>query len=123
MLGNANGRAAAPEPFEAHVEQEAGATFVRLSGELDLNCRRQFDSTMKRVASVRGQKIVIDLSGLTYVDSSGLRMILEAESISRRDGFDLSFIPGRGQVQRVLELTGVDSALSIFDERPTAESA
>jgi anti-sigma B factor antagonist len=117
MLNNPSGRAAG-QPFEARVEQEAGTTFVRLSGELDLNCRSRFDSTFRRVASVRGRKVVVDLSGLTFVDSTGLRMILEAESQSRREGFELSFIPAQGQVQNVLELTGIDTALSKIDGEP-----
>jgi anti-anti-sigma factor len=121
LTGGTNGRVDAPRPFEAHVDQDADTTLVRLAGELDLNCRRQFESTFQRVASVRSSKIVVDLSGLTFIDSSGLRMILEVESQSRRDGFDLSFIPGQGQVRQVFQLTGVDAALSKVAEEPAAD--
>jgi anti-anti-sigma factor len=113
-----NGGVGAVEPFDVHVEQDTDATFVRLSGELDLNCRRQFESTFQRLASVRGRKVVIDLSGLRFIDSSGLRMILEVESQSRRDGLDLAFIPAQGQVRQVLDITGVSSALAQVKEQP-----
>lgn len=122
MLRGTNGHVGASQPFEAHVEQDAETTFVRLTGELDLNCRRQFESTFQRTASVAAGNVVIDLSGLTFIDSSGLRMLLEVESQSRRDGFDLLFIPGQGQVQQVLELTGVDAALKKLDEARAVEN-
>ena len=123
MLIDGNADLNAIEPFETHVEQSGESTVVRLTGELDLNCRRQFEATLQRVASVQAGNVVIDLSGLTFIDSSGLRMILELESQSRRDGFDLSFIRGQGQVRDVLELTGVDDALTKADGNPTTETA
>ena len=62
---------------------------------------------LERAEASDARQIVLDLSGLTFIDSSGVRMIVCANLRSRQDGDRLRLIRGGARVQRVFELTGV----------------
>ncbi len=59
--------------------------------------------------------IVVDLSGLTFMDSTGIRVLIMANARSRDDGNRLALLRGPAAVQRVFELSGVDSLLPFVD--------
>jgi anti-anti-sigma factor len=66
--------------------------------------------------------VTLDLRDVSFLDSSGLRMILEWDSMSRADGFAFSLVPGSPPVQRIFELTGTTERLN-FVEASTARDA
>jgi anti-anti-sigma factor len=51
-------------------------------------------------------RVVVDLGGLAFIDSSGLRMLLLADSRAREHGYELVLLAGSEPVQRVFEITG-----------------
>jgi anti-anti-sigma factor len=51
--------------------------------------------------------LILDLGGLSFMDSTGLRLALKWEAASRQDGFEIGFLPGPPAVQRVFEITGM----------------
>lgn len=61
------------------------------------------------------ERIVIDLSGLTFMDSSGLKLLLQAYARSQADSDRLRIIRGPRRVQRVFELSGTETALPFFE--------
>ena len=60
-------------------------------------------------------RIILDLSALEFIDSTGLRLVLTLDAEARRDGFTLSLVRGSAAVQRVFELTGTAGALPFVD--------
>ena len=56
-------------------------------------------------------RIVLDLAELEFIDSTGLRLILELHGEAARDGYSLALVPGGEAVQRVFEITGTVQAL------------
>jgi anti-anti-sigma factor len=103
-------------PFRLEVERDTDSINIKLLGEFDLSCKREFEAKLRDAVSRQPRRVRIDLRGLTLIDSTGLSMILEVESLSRRDGFDLSFRVGDGQVRRVLEQTGISGGLRLDDQ-------
>ena len=99
--------------FDLKVERTAALTYVELFGELDLSCEDQFE---KAVDTVQSGRLVIDLRALTFIDSSGLRMLLRTWQRSHRDGFTLEIVGVRDQVARVFRITGLDDALPMADQ-------
>jgi anti-sigma B factor antagonist len=103
-------------PLRITTEHD-GPTRLRLSGELDLSCGEQFEQTVaKELERVREQThplLIIDLSGVTFIDSSGIRMLLGVWRAAQNNGFVLQVVPGGDQVQRVFELTGTDKVLPL----------
>jgi anti-anti-sigma factor len=62
--------------------------------------------------------VELDLSRLTFMDSTGLRAVLRAQELCAEHGYDFLVIPGSGQVQRLLELTGTTDVLPLADAHP-----
>jgi anti-sigma B factor antagonist len=75
----------------------------------------------EQLASLRRSNpagIVIDLSEVTFVDSTGLHVLLRLQAASREEGFELSIVRGGEQIAKVFEITGLDSVLPFVDAVP-----
>jgi anti-sigma B factor antagonist len=99
--------AVAARPFSIKTRLEGDAIIVAISGELDLASTDQLDEAIRyaeQMASVR--RIVVDLDELSYLDSAGLSVLLEARRRARDNGNHIRFVPSRhDQVTRLLSLT------------------
>src|SRR5215207_2730674 len=84
-----------------------GAVRVALRGELDLEHAYTFDEEMRRVEDARPPCLVLDLRGLTFLDSSGLGRLLAANGRARRERRRLLLVRGGAAVQRLLAITAV----------------
>jgi anti-anti-sigma factor len=80
---------------------------VRPCGELDLASVDQLDWQLRELRETGFDQIELDLSALTFIDSTGLRLVLEWDNVAQRDGLRLRLRPGPPAVQRVFEVTGV----------------
>jgi anti-sigma B factor antagonist len=76
-----------------------------LSGELDLATAPELEAVILRICG-DGKAVVLDLRGLTSMDSSGLRLMLLARSLCRECGSELSVIPGKQNIHHLLEISG-----------------
>lgn len=86
---------------------------IALTGELDLSAAAAVEAALFERAGAR--RLVLDLRRLTFMDSSGLRMILAANTRARREGWTLRIVPGPPAVQRVFEICGVDDQLAFVE--------
>lgn len=86
-----------------------GGVVIGLSGELDLSVEHEVQGAIDGVD--RNDRIVIDLRKLSFMDSTGLRLILRADSMCRERDRPLRLLPGPPAVQRVFELAGVEDRL------------
>ncbi len=94
--------------FRVDVEDDGTLLVLRLHGELDLMSVPTVEETVDRH---RGrQAVVVDLRDLEFMDSSGLRMIIELRN--RRGGSPVAFVAPGERVGRVLDMTGVRSKLT-----------
>ena len=98
-----------PEPFRCDVRQQDGTTFVRPVGELDLDTADALRRVMGEARGDGAKVLVLDLRALEFMDSTGLRLVLEHADESRRDGFSFAVVPGPEVVQRVFRLTGTEA--------------
>lgn len=88
---------------------------VAVHGELDLATVPRLASALEDAAASDAARIVIDLAGVTFIDSTGLRCLIEANATSRGNGDRLRFANPQGAVQRLLELCGADTQLTFLD--------
>jgi anti-anti-sigma factor len=104
----------AGELFEMAERHERGAIVVVLSGELDFGTVRQVQT---RLAELRdgGEPTVLDLDELTFMDSTGIRLVLTACEDAERQSWSFRVTRGSERVQRVLE------AAQVIDRLPYAE--
>ena len=95
--------------------RESDVHTIALSGELDLATADELQLELERVESSDARAIVVDLSRLTFMDSTGVRLLVTAHARSRADADRLTLLRGPRAVQRVLELSGVDTLLPFAD--------
>jgi anti-anti-sigma factor len=96
-----------------------GRHTLTLGGELDIASAPTLHAAISRTlerASAR-DAIVLDLSGLMFIDSTGLAEIILTSQLCDRDGHSFALIAGPRAVQRMFELTGLTNALP-FVEAP-----
>ncbi len=96
------------------TEYADGRLILSLVGELDHHSAR---ATMKAIEQAMEQSLprqcILDLSGLTFMDSSGIALILKAHKLSRAQGGQVSVENPPKQVLRVLETSGIDRIVPI----------
>lgn len=101
---------AAHTPWSIEVTTVGGATYLRLSGELDAATAVELGS---HVAAATTSEVQIDLGGVTFMDSSGLAAVLEAHRRLAAEQRRLVVGDRSPIVQRVLDLAGVSAHLDL----------
>jgi anti-sigma B factor antagonist len=99
--------------LEVDVEPLEDGCAIRARGEVDMS---SVETLRRALAAARedGAKTLVDLSGVGFMDSSGLHLILNAALDAETDGWSLAFLPSR-QVLRLLEVTGTRGAVRLAE--------
>jgi anti-sigma B factor antagonist len=95
------------EPFHVEVATDGDGVRVAPVGELDLGTLPDVEERLDELLSARPRALVLDLRGLRFIDTSGLRLVLRLQARTRRDGVELALVPGSPRVQRIFEICGV----------------
>jgi anti-sigma B factor antagonist len=96
-------------------ERDGDVHVIGLFGELDLATADSVEQELRAVEATDASSIVVDLSGLTFMDSTGLRLVWQAEARSRADANRLTLLRGPRAVQRVFEISGIAGTLPFAD--------
>jgi anti-anti-sigma factor len=96
------------------VSEHAAATVVVPQGELDLATAQDLEA----VLATQSGPVLVDLRKLSFIDLTGLRVLLDADARSRQDGMNLRFIPGP-MVRRLLEAAQLPDRLAYVEPGPT----
>jgi anti-sigma B factor antagonist len=91
--------------FTVAVGGGPDGSVVAPRGELDMASQGSLRAVLERQAEQGA--VTLDLAGLSFLDTSGLRLILETAEASRRDGFTFTVLPGIPAVQRLFDVAGV----------------
>lgn len=94
---------------------DAGIVNVVPVGDLDLSTAPELERSLVGVQT-DGGPVLLDLRGVRFMDSSGLRVILAADARARSNGSRLMLLPGPPGVQRVFQLTLLDRRLEFVDD-------
>jgi anti-anti-sigma factor len=97
-------------PVIAADRDERKARLV-LGGELDMDARFQAERALDELLAQPVEQLVVDLGEVTFVDSTGMGLVLEVHDRARSEGFKLRLLRGPDEVQRVFELAGVADVL------------
>jgi anti-sigma B factor antagonist len=104
--------------FDVTTEDRGEAVHIRLSGELDISTAPKVEDELARVEPNRPDLIILDLSRLGFMDSTGLRLLIAADTRARQEGRRLTIVKGPESVQRVFRITRLEERLEIVDEVP-----
>jgi anti-sigma B factor antagonist len=100
------------EPFRCELESRRDAVHVRPIGELDLAAVPVVEAQLAELTAAGFAHLVLDLREVSFLDSSGLHLILTWDARARDDGLAFELIPGPAPVQRMFDVTGVAERLS-----------
>jgi anti-sigma B factor antagonist len=116
-----------PTPFEVREETLGGGVVALVvTGELDLNTAPALDEPLDRALREGGETaVLIDLSACEFIDSTGIALIVRAwKRVDREAGGEgegrLVLCCDNEQVGRLLEITGVESSISMHGDRESA---
>jgi anti-anti-sigma factor len=105
--------------FSCEVGRNGSSAWVRPAGDLDLDTVHRVESALAELRGDGCQSLVLDLRELTFMDSTGLRLVIRWHTAAQDEGFAFAIVPGREVVQRVFRLTGMDAHLTVA-EPPSA---
>jgi anti-sigma B factor antagonist len=109
------------EAFAVEVQRRKHVTIVQPRGELDLataeTLRSTLDAAIAETLSVgldgmeNGARLVLDLRGLSFIDSTGLHLLVALDQRAQRDGFQLTLLAPAAPIDRAIQVCGLDQTL------------
>jgi anti-anti-sigma factor len=102
--------------LQVELVEASGSRVVRFVGELDISTEGPASAEIDRAQADRPSVVGLDLSGVRFIDSTGLRLILRADARARRDGGRVVLVRGPAQVHRVFLIALLDRRLEFVDD-------
>jgi anti-sigma B factor antagonist len=107
-----------------HVElkistaSQGGHAVVSVYGEVDLYTAPRLQAELAALVREGVSRLVVDLSGVEFCDSTGMNVLLSAMKRLREHGGSLELAAPRSAVRRILQVTGLDTVFSVHDAVP-----
>jgi len=109
--------------FRCDVVHERARVRIVVAGELDLVGVPRLEQTLRTFLYTGFGRVVLDLRRLSFIDSTGLTLILRYAEAARLAGLRFGLIPGPPAVQRIFELTGTNALFDFEPEPPRARTS
>jgi anti-sigma B factor antagonist len=104
-------------PFEIRTDLESDRACLRLAGELDIASAPALDEAVRKALGEGVDRVLLDLAGLTFVDSSGLRLFIMLNARAKEDGWTLEMTRPPEPSLSVFRLTGSEENLPFVADR------
>src|SRR3954467_9617592 len=111
---------AATPALDATIHADFDQVVVAPCGELDLDTAPALDADLRALRDLGFETIVVDLRGLSFIDSAGVSLLLEWAATAARRGHAFRLARGPGRVRLVCRLRGVSEARGLDPHRRTA---
>ena len=111
----------ADQGLSVDAAERDGVFRVALRGELDVSTAPRFNAVLSDPRIRQCHTLMVDLSELTFMDSTGLSAVLVGEMHARTRGQRFAVVRGPRHVQELFRLTGVDHFLEVVDGIPSAD--
>lgn len=109
--------------FSVATESAGGVGVVVLAGEVDIYTAPRFKEAMLELLDAGVGKLVVDLSAVTFIDSTALGVLIGGLRRVHDAGGVMALVVATPAVQRVLTITGLDRVFSVHDTRDAALAA
>src|SRR5882724_2280888 len=100
------------------LETDPGAVCLRLSGDFDMVTEAAYFDALRKAQALQPASVRLDLSSLSFLDSGGLRCILQTHEWAAGSGVHLTLVGGPPNVQRVFRISGVEKELTFVEPAP-----
>ena len=102
--------------------QRSSAMVVAVDGEIDLHTAPQLSEQLAALEESRTGELVLDLTGVTFLDSSGLGVIVAAHRTVTAAGHQLKLVCVQPHIVRILKLTRLSDVVPVFDSLDAASA-
>ncbi|HEX4034005.1 MAG TPA: STAS domain-containing protein [Solirubrobacteraceae bacterium] len=102
------------ETLTIFSERRGDAHYIAPSGELDIATAEQLERIVRDVEQTDAETIVLDLSGLAFIDSTGLRLVIDTNERCGGEDGRLRLIAGSPAVERLLDIVGLRERLPLI---------
>lgn len=109
--------------MQIDTREVAGMTVVDMVGRLDTSTSVEANDQMVAIAKSGATKVILNLDKMEYVSSAGLRVILTAAKLLKSSMGEMKICHANGVVKEVLETSGFDHIIDIYDEENDAIAA
>ena len=104
-----------PSPFDLRIARNDERIQIVPCGELDIATTPQLERAIAEATTDATAELVLDLRQLTFMDSTGLRALAQANVNAEAAGRSLAIWRGPRQIERVLEISGLGALLPLAD--------
>lgn len=105
-----------PSQFEIHSQLEADSARIAVVGELDIATGPQLEQAARALLDREARELTIDLSRLTFIDSSGLRLFIALNDDAATAGWTLRLIRPADQALTIFRITGAEENLPFVED-------
>jgi anti-sigma B factor antagonist len=105
--------------FDLETETEGSSALIRIRGDLDLQVVEQVTDALTRIESEEPELLVIDLSRLTFMDSSGMGTVAAAHIRALEAGRRFAIVRPPAGVRQAFERTGLNEVIKVTDDLAT----
>lgn len=119
-MGDFRGRSGAEHMTLKSETREGGTIVLMPTGDVDLAASPILRQEIKKLQTGRPLRLIIDLSGVPYMDSSGVATLVEAMQIARRNNTKLLLCRLQDKVKSIFEIARLDTVFTIVDTVDTA---
>lgn len=101
--------------FNVEAHRNGSTLFLSLAGEFDWTVTDEVTAAVERAYDIPVEHVIFDLSGLTFIDITALKVILRAHERAPSYGYHLTVVRPRGLANRIFTLTRAAETLEIVD--------
>ena len=109
--------------LQLRVYESSGTTIVEAGGEVELHNAPGLREELRRVCETQNPCCVVDMSDVSFIDSTGVGVLVGALKRAREHGGVLTIACPQPRVRRVFEITGLLGALPIYESLEAASNA
>ncbi|TDJ57334.1 MAG: anti-sigma factor antagonist [Planctomycetota bacterium] len=111
------------QELDIQTEEISDGVILRPTGEIDLSCAAMLRTRLSKVQQGKPGRLIIDLSAVPYMDSSGVATLVEAMQIARRNGSKLVLCALQAKVLAIFEIARLDMVFTIVGSVEEAAAA
>lgn len=99
--------------IKSNYENDSNEWVVALNGELDISCANKLKEELYKAVDEKFADVVIDMTNLEYIDSTGIGVLVGLMKKLRTDGKDIKISKAKDNIKRIFKITGLDQIISM----------
>jgi anti-sigma B factor antagonist len=106
--------------LDLSAREEAGVSILAVAGEVDIYTAPSLDERLSALIAEGSYRIVVDMTGVDFLDSTGLGVMVKALKRVREHDGSLDVVVSSDRIHKVFRITGLDRVITLHDTLPAA---